>query len=54
MGVSELVGSGCAVSSLRLARVRPWGSLLLSGTRPWRVSSLSVLPLNNLAVSLQV
>lgn len=32
--------------------LRGWS--LLSGTRPWRVSSLPVLPLNNLAVTLQV
>ena len=49
------VVSGCAVRSRRLARVRASGvSASLSGTRPWQASSLSVLPANNLAVTLQV
>ena len=54
VGVFALVGSGCSVRSLRLAQVRASGLVASSGTRPWRVSSLPVLPPNNLAVALQV
>ncbi len=54
VGVFALVGSGCPVRSLRLARARASGLVASSGTRPWQVSSLSALPLNNLAVPLQV
>ena len=53
-GVCELVGSGCAVRSLRLARVRASG--LVASLRDEAVAGIVivVLPLKNLAVTLQV
>ena len=54
MGVFALVGLGSAVMSRRLARVRASGVIASLRDEVVAASSLSVLPANNLAVTLQV